>query len=33
MVNGKSQESREYSVKWDDVDEMVFNSFWQFVYT
>ncbi|EXM16532.1 hypothetical protein FOTG_15179 [Fusarium oxysporum f. sp. vasinfectum 25433] len=33
MVNEKSQESREYSVKWDDVDEMVFNSFWQFVYT
>ncbi|ENH66296.1 hypothetical protein FOC1_g10001938 [Fusarium oxysporum f. sp. cubense race 1] len=33
MVNGKSQESREYSVKWDDVDEIVFNSFWQFVYT
>ncbi|EXL90100.1 hypothetical protein NOF04DRAFT_3417 [Fusarium oxysporum II5] len=33
MVNGKSQESRECSVKWDDVDEIVFNSFWQFVYT
>ncbi|KAK2122049.1 hypothetical protein NOF04DRAFT_1336553 [Fusarium oxysporum II5] len=29
MVNGKSQESRECSVKWDDVDEIVFNSFWQ----
>ncbi|KAF5539775.1 btb poz fold [Fusarium napiforme] len=33
MVNGKFQESRESSVKWDDVDEVVFNSFWQFVYT
>ncbi|KAF5622643.1 btb poz fold [Fusarium sp. NRRL 25303] len=33
MVNGKFQESREGSVKWDDVDEIVFNSFWQFVYT
>ncbi|KAF5978835.1 btb poz fold [Fusarium coicis] len=33
MVNGKFQESRECAVKWDDVDEIVFNSFWQFVYT
>ncbi|RKL28155.1 hypothetical protein BFJ72_g12615 [Fusarium proliferatum] len=33
MVNGKFQESRECCVKWDDVDEIVFNSFWQFVYT
>ncbi|KAF5608658.1 btb poz fold [Fusarium pseudoanthophilum] len=33
MVNGNFQESREGSVKWDDVDEVVFNSFWQFVYT
>ncbi|KAI1066688.1 hypothetical protein LB507_011635 [Fusarium sp. FIESC RH6] len=33
MVNGLFQESSEYSVKWDDIDEIVFNSFWQFVYT
>ncbi|CCT76235.1 uncharacterized protein FFUJ_14131 [Fusarium fujikuroi IMI 58289] len=33
MVNGKFQESQERCVKWDDVDEIVFNSFWQFVYT
>ncbi|KAF5973806.1 hypothetical protein FBULB1_8091 [Fusarium bulbicola] len=33
MVNGNFQESQECSVKWDDVDEIVFNSFWQFVYT
>ncbi|KAH7459197.1 hypothetical protein FOMA001_g20176 [Fusarium oxysporum f. sp. matthiolae] len=33
MVNGKFQESREFAVKWDDVDEIVFSSFWQFVYT
>lgn len=33
MVNGKFRESQESSVKWDDVDEIVFNSFWQFVYT
>ncbi|PNP61173.1 hypothetical protein FNYG_14090 [Fusarium nygamai] len=33
MVNGKFRESQEGSVKWDDVDEIVFNSFWQFVYT
>ncbi|KAF5721158.1 BTB POZ fold [Fusarium globosum] len=33
MVNGNFQESRECCVKWDDVDEIVFNSFWQFVYT
>ncbi|CVL07279.1 uncharacterized protein FMAN_15368 [Fusarium mangiferae] len=32
MVNGKFQESRERCVKWEDVDEIVFNSFWQFVY-
>ncbi|KAF4944152.1 hypothetical protein FSARC_14746 [Fusarium sarcochroum] len=33
MVNGLFRESSEYSVKWDDIDEIVFNSFWQFVYT
>ncbi|RBR15759.1 hypothetical protein FVER53590_25937 [Fusarium verticillioides] len=33
MVNGNFRESQEGSVKWDDVDEIVFNSFWQFVYT
>ncbi|KAF4494405.1 btb poz fold [Fusarium agapanthi] len=33
MVNGEFRESRECSVKWDDVEEIVFNSFWQFVYT
>ncbi|KAH7169744.1 uncharacterized protein B0J16DRAFT_419312 [Fusarium flagelliforme] len=33
MVNGLFRESLEYSVKWDDIEEIVFNSFWQFVYT
>ncbi|VTT78842.1 unnamed protein product [Fusarium fujikuroi] len=33
MVNGKFQESRECCVKWDDLEEIVFKSFWQFVYT
>ncbi|KAL5611111.1 hypothetical protein FOBRF1_007228 [Fusarium oxysporum] len=33
LVNGLFRESSERSVKWDDIDEIVFNSFWQFVYT
>ncbi|KAF9779400.1 hypothetical protein IL306_001772 [Fusarium sp. DS 682] len=33
LVNGSFRESSECSVKWDDVDEIVFSSFWQFVYT
>ncbi|KAF4963042.1 hypothetical protein FSARC_8915 [Fusarium sarcochroum] len=33
LVNGGFKESSEFCVKWDDVDEMTFNSFWQFVYT
>ncbi|KAM0373558.1 hypothetical protein ACHAPY_009221 [Fusarium culmorum] len=33
MVNGSFRESSEYCVKWGDIDEIVFNSFWQFVYT
>jgi hypothetical protein len=33
LVNGSFRESSECSVTWDDVDEVVFNSFWQFVYT
>ncbi|KAM0541904.1 hypothetical protein ACHAPJ_013050 [Fusarium lateritium] len=33
LVNGGFKESAELSVKWDDVDETTFSSFWQFVYT
>ncbi|EXL64399.1 hypothetical protein FOPG_19336 [Fusarium oxysporum f. sp. conglutinans race 2 54008] len=33
LVNGLFRESAEFSVKWDDIDEIVFNSFWQFAYT
>ncbi|KAM0307990.1 hypothetical protein ACHAPM_000725 [Fusarium culmorum] len=33
MVNGSFRESSEYCVKWGDIDEIVFNNFWQFVYT
>ncbi|KAG8664907.1 uncharacterized protein FPOAC1_012884 [Fusarium poae] len=33
LVNGSFRESSECSVTWDDVDEIAFNSFWQFVYT
>ncbi|KAK2666953.1 SKP1/BTB/POZ domain superfamily [Fusarium oxysporum f. sp. vasinfectum] len=32
LVNGLFRESAEFSVKWDDIDEIVFNSFWQFAY-
>ncbi|RGP81429.1 btb poz fold [Fusarium longipes] len=33
LVNGSFRESSESSVTWDDIDEITFNSFWQFVYT
>ncbi|KAG6989069.1 hypothetical protein Forpi1262_v018700 [Fusarium oxysporum f. sp. raphani] len=33
LVNGQFKESSDCSVKWDDIDEIVFTSFWQFVYT
>jgi hypothetical protein len=33
LVHGSFRESSEHSVKWEDVDEVVFNSFWQFTYT
>ncbi|KAJ4251523.1 hypothetical protein NW762_011510 [Fusarium torreyae] len=32
LVNSGFKESTELSVKWDDVDETTFSSFWQFVY-
>ncbi|SCO92431.1 uncharacterized protein FRV6_16559 [Fusarium oxysporum] len=33
LVNGSFRESSERSVKWDNVDEIVFHNFWQLVYT
>ncbi|RGP62434.1 btb/poz fold protein [Fusarium sporotrichioides] len=33
MVNGSFRESSEYCVKWGNIEEIVFDSFWQFVYT
>ncbi|PHH81426.1 hypothetical protein CDD82_816 [Ophiocordyceps australis] len=33
LVNGNFQESTDFSVHWEDIDEIVFVSFWQFAYT
>ena len=33
MINGSFKESTDHCVKWQDVDEQVFLSFWRFIYT
>ncbi|PHH58776.1 hypothetical protein CDD81_4588 [Ophiocordyceps australis] len=33
LVNGDFKESSDFCVKWDDIDDIVFSSFWQFAYT